>query len=180
MRRWQWMISAACALRRKSSENTDFLAQIIAPVDGMGGITFSHVCPCCLMTTFGEYRRDTETATTERRGIATGGARFLEANTNGERQTECWWNRPVPLPMKRKVESARQLLRCWEVRLLCESQAARRCTRLALFLEPVPASVAPTCPSHHLAHSHQGALYDPAILSTLPQYLQSWLHFCTT
>ena len=37
------------------------------------------------MTTFGGYRRDTETATAERRNIATGGVRLVEANTNGER-----------------------------------------------------------------------------------------------
>ena len=30
-------------------------------------------------TTFGGYRRDTETATTERRSIATGGVRLVEA-----------------------------------------------------------------------------------------------------
>ena len=34
-------------------------------------------------TTFGGYRRDTETATTERRSTAVGGVRCVEANTNG-------------------------------------------------------------------------------------------------
>ena len=36
-------------------------------------------------TTFGGYPRDTETATTERRSIATGGVRVVEANANGVR-----------------------------------------------------------------------------------------------
>ena len=35
------------------------------------------------MTTSGGYRRDTETATTERRG----GVQLVEANKNGERPT---------------------------------------------------------------------------------------------
>ena len=35
------------------------------------------------MTTFGGYRRDTGKAKTERRSIATGGVRLVEANTNG-------------------------------------------------------------------------------------------------
>ena len=39
------------------------------------------------MTTSDGYRRDTETATTERRSIATGGVRLVEANTNGDRPT---------------------------------------------------------------------------------------------
>ena len=69
-------------------------------------------------------------------------------------------------------------LRCRSIRRLCESQAARRCTRLPLCLEP--ASVASACPSHHLAHSHQGAMYLPANLSTLPKYLQNRLQFWTT
>ena len=28
-------------------KSTDFLRRIIAPVDGMGGVTLSHVCPHC-------------------------------------------------------------------------------------------------------------------------------------
>ena len=39
---------------------------------------------------FGGYRRDTETATTERRSTAVGGVRCVEANTNGERPTGYW------------------------------------------------------------------------------------------
>ena len=39
------------------------------------------------MTTYGRYQRDTETATTERRSIANGGARLVEGNRNGERPT---------------------------------------------------------------------------------------------
>ena len=45
MRKWQWMTSAAWALHLRKS--TDFLRRIIAPVDGMGGFTLSHVCPHC-------------------------------------------------------------------------------------------------------------------------------------
>ena len=52
------------ALHRNPLENTDFLRRIIAPVDGMG-VTLSYVCRIATvsrwMTTFGGYRRDTET-----------------------------------------------------------------------------------------------------------------------
>ena len=37
------------------------------------------------------YRRDTETATTERRSTAVGGVRCAESNTNGERPTGYWF-----------------------------------------------------------------------------------------
>ena len=37
-------LSIAQAILRKS---TDFLRRIIAPVDGMGGVTLSYVCPHC-------------------------------------------------------------------------------------------------------------------------------------
>ena len=70
-------------------------------------------------------------------------------------------------------------LRCWEVWLLRESQAAQRHTRLALCLEPVQASVAPVRTSRQLARSHQRAMRLPANLSTLPKNLQSWLQFWT-
>ena len=43
------------------------------------------------MTTFGGCRRETETATIERRSIATGGVQHVEGNTNGERPTGNWW-----------------------------------------------------------------------------------------
>ena len=52
-------------------------------------------------TTFGWYRRDTETATTERRSTAAGGVRCVEAKTNGERPTEYWWCSSVPMPTRR-------------------------------------------------------------------------------
>ena len=46
----------------------------------------SYVCPHCncfpCVTTCGGYRRDTDTASTERRNIAIGGVRLVEANTN--------------------------------------------------------------------------------------------------
>ena len=63
-----------------------FLRRIIAPVDGMERSHFVVCLPALQqlpswMTTFGGYRRDTETATTERRNIATGGERLVEANT---------------------------------------------------------------------------------------------------
>ena len=59
-------------------------------------------------TTFGGYRRDTETATTGRRSIATGGVRLVEANTNGERPTGYWWYRSVSTPMKRRCSKCTQ------------------------------------------------------------------------
>ena len=58
------------------------------------------------MITFGGYRRNTETATTERRSIATGGVQLVEAKTNGEHQTGYWWSRSVSIPTKRKVFKA--------------------------------------------------------------------------
>ena len=74
-------------------KSTNFLQLIIAPVDGMTGVILSYVCPHCntflWRTTVGWYPRDTETATTERRSIATGGVRLVEANVNGERPTGC-------------------------------------------------------------------------------------------
>ena len=70
----------------------DILRRTIAPVDGMGGVTLSYVCPHCTIspwrTTFGWYPRDTETATTERRSMVTGGVPVVGANTNGERPTK--------------------------------------------------------------------------------------------
>ena len=81
-------------------------------------------------------------------------------------------HRLLPDPRKKN-----RPLRCWRLRLLRESQAAQRNTRLALCLEPVQASVAPVSLSSHLAQSHQGAMCLPANLSTLPKYLQSWLQF---
>ena len=41
-------------------------------------------------STFGGYRRDTETATTERRSTAVGDVRCVEANTNGEHFVGFW------------------------------------------------------------------------------------------
>ena len=50
----------------------------------------------------GLHRRDTETATTERRSIAVGGVRNVEAHTNGERPTGYWLCSSVPMPMKQR------------------------------------------------------------------------------
>ena len=49
------------------------------------------------MTAFGGYRRDAETATTERRSTTFGGAQSVEKNTNGERPTEYWWYSSVSM-----------------------------------------------------------------------------------
>ena len=45
-------VSIAQEIQRKS---TDFLRRIIAPVDGMGGVAFSHVCPHCNCFTLCDY-----------------------------------------------------------------------------------------------------------------------------
>ena len=49
------------------------------------------------MTTFGGCRRDTETATTERRSKATSGVRLVE------RPAGNWWCRLVSMPMMRRA-----------------------------------------------------------------------------
>ena len=59
-------------------KSTHFLRRVIAPVGGMEGVTFVACLPAVQQffrwrTTFGGCRRDTETATTERRGTAVGG-----------------------------------------------------------------------------------------------------------
>ena len=59
-------------------------------------------------TTFGGYRRDTETAITERRSTAVGVVRCVEANTNGERPTGYWWCSSVSMPMKRRCSKRTQ------------------------------------------------------------------------
>ena len=58
-------VSIAQDIARKS---TDSLRRIIAPSDGVGGVTLSHVCPHCHCfplenTTSGGSRRGTATAT---------------------------------------------------------------------------------------------------------------------
>ena len=93
-------------------KSTDFLRRIIAPVDGMGGVSLSYVCPHCNCFPLDDYscgcRRGTETATTEKRSIATGGARLAEANTNGEPHTGYWWHRSVSTPMMRRCSKRTQ------------------------------------------------------------------------
>ena len=66
---------------------TYFLRQIVAPVDGMGGVTLSNVCPHYNCFPFGGliWWVSTETAAIERRNIATGGVQHVEASTNEER-----------------------------------------------------------------------------------------------
>ena len=87
---------------------------------------------------------------------------------------ESWKDVRCPFPFPRKKIRP---LRCWEVRLLRESQAAQRYTRVALCLEPVQALVAPVRPPCRVARSRQKAMCLPANLTTLPKYLQSWLEF---
>ena len=61
-----------------------------APVDGRG-VTLFFVCHIPIVspwrTTFGGFLQGTVIVTTERRSTATGGARLVEANTNGKSQT---------------------------------------------------------------------------------------------
>ena len=63
-----------------SEKSTDFLRRIIAPVDGMAGVTWSYVCPQCSC-----YIWWASTGPTGRRSV--GGMQHAEANTNGERPT---------------------------------------------------------------------------------------------
>ena len=111
MARGKLDVWALCRILRK---NTDFLRRVIAPVGGTGGVTLSQVCPHCnsflRRTMFGAYRRDTETATRERRSTAVGGVRCVEAHTNGERPTGYWWCSSVPMPMKQRCSNALKLL----------------------------------------------------------------------
>ena len=63
-------------------KSTDFLRWVIALVGEMGGVTLSYIYSRIATvflwrTTFGGYRRGTETA--GRRGTAAGGARCVEA-----------------------------------------------------------------------------------------------------
>ena len=74
------------------TNSTDFLTRIIAPVDGIGGVTLSYVCPHCKLFPVEWYQRDTETATTDRRSSVAGGAQRAAANTIGRRRTGYWWH----------------------------------------------------------------------------------------
>ena len=71
--------------------STDFLVSIIAPIDGVGGVTLSHVCPHCQCfrwrTTSGGFRRGTVTATSGRRSSATGDVRRVAVGMIGGLRT---------------------------------------------------------------------------------------------
>ena len=60
-------------------------------------------------TTLGGCQRDTETETTERRSIAVGGVRCVEANTSGGHPTEFWLCSSVPMPMKHRCSQRTRL-----------------------------------------------------------------------
>ena len=68
---------------RKNSEN---LGDHSVTIGCCGQVQMECLIGALWLTAIGGCRRDTETATTERRSIATGGARLVEANVNGERQ----------------------------------------------------------------------------------------------
>ena len=73
-------------------KSTDVLRLVIAPVGGRGGVTFVVCLPASQQVSAGGLHlvgidRTTAVATTGRRGTAAGGARCVEAHTNGERQT---------------------------------------------------------------------------------------------
>ena len=52
---------------------------------------FAHIATVSLWrTAFGGFLHVTAMVTTEKRSIATGGARLVEANTNGERPADRW------------------------------------------------------------------------------------------
>ena len=91
-RKWQKMkLDAWLVCRKFLSRSTDVLRRITAPVGGMGGVTLSCVCPHCKQFSFGGlhlvgYRRGHLQQQLEKR-TAVGGARCVEANTNGEHPT---------------------------------------------------------------------------------------------
>ena len=78
----------------KGRNLTDFLRRIIAPVDGMGGVTLSCVCPHCNSFALEDYIWWVSTGHGDghnrKKKLATGGVRLVEANTNGERPTGYW------------------------------------------------------------------------------------------
>ena len=47
VRMWQWMIGRSGIAQEILRKSTDFFRRIIAPVDGMGRVTLSHICPHC-------------------------------------------------------------------------------------------------------------------------------------
>ena len=82
-------LSIVQEIPRKSA---DFLRWIILPVDGMGGVTLSCVCPHCNSFPLEDCTWWVSSGhgdgNNRKRSIATSGARLVEANTNGERLTE--------------------------------------------------------------------------------------------
>ena len=73
-------------------KSTDFLRRVIAPIDGMGEVALSYVCPHCNQFSLGGPHLvgndgDTEMATTEKRDTAVGGVQHVEANTKDQQDT---------------------------------------------------------------------------------------------
>ena len=66
------------------------------------------------------YRRDMETATTERRSTVVGGVRCVEAYTNGEHTTGYCWCSSVPTPTKQKCSERTHLIHA--LKLLANQQ----------------------------------------------------------
>ena len=90
--------------RLGTRKGTDFLRRIIAPVDGMGGVTLSYICPHCVSpwrTTSGGCRPDTESgrshlvvhlpATVSPWRTSSGGSR-PDTETATKKKRHCsWW-----------------------------------------------------------------------------------------
>ena len=70
-------------------KSTDFVRRIMGWKESLCRM-FAHIATVFTLEGYTWYPRDTETATTERRSIATGGVRLVEVNKNGERPTGYW------------------------------------------------------------------------------------------
>ena len=98
-------LSIAQDMLRKS---TDYVRRIIAPVNGVGGVTLSCallVITFRLRTAFSGSSQGTASVSTgrrRRRSSATGGARLVAASTIEELQTGSWQNRTVLTLVKQK------------------------------------------------------------------------------
>ena len=86
-------------------KNTDFLRRVIAPVDGMGGVTLSYVGQFCNSFPLEDYTTWVSTG----RGDGNNRQEALQLMVCGlwriirrERPIEYWWCRMVPMPMKRR------------------------------------------------------------------------------
>ena len=114
-------LSIAEDILRKSM---DFLRRIIAPVDGMGGVTLSCVCPHCNSFSLDDYIW----------WVSTG-----HGDGNNREKKHCnWWcaacggqheSSSLPMPMKRRSSKRTQRLRGEPAE--CDSPISKHCNRPA-------------------------------------------------